>query len=322
MTLNFQRSLFTSLIVSASLTACNTPKGQVKTQELVAANTSKSASNGHWLLLGTQAQGTFAFTDAPFSARFHWHNNKEFPTPVTALAIAANAAIAITASNDRLVIWNTDTGQPAHHLSAPATIKAIAINRDGTLAALALTNNTAVIINLVRGGVIDTFVHQSPVLSIAIDDQYLLTGEEANQAHLWKINEKSPLQSFQHNDGVNMVTFGPADILVTAGRYDATKFWNKKSGALAATISSSAKSMDAGRRALRVVFESETQVIIGYSDSTVERVDLNNAKTLKKWVVSASTPFTKSSASLIGIEQIEGQLYAISSDSRAHRLVE
>ena len=322
MTLNFQRNLLAALITSATLTACSPPKGQVKTEELVAASTRISASNSHWLLLGTQAQGAYALTDTPLTPRFHWRTNKDFPTPITAIAIAANAPKAITATNDQLVIWNSDTGQAAHYLSAPAVINALAINNEGTLAALALTNNTAVIINLVRGGVVNTFTHKSPVLSIAISGEHLLTGEEANNAHLWQINQGTPLENFEHKDGVNYVAFGPANTLVTAGRYDATKFWDKTSGKIKATISSSAKAMDAGRRAIGVIFESADQVVIGYSDSTIERVNLATETTSKKWVVSTSTPFTKSGASLVGIEQVGGNIYAISSDSRAHRLIE
>lgn len=322
MTLKFQRTLLASLIIGTSLNACTPPKGQVKTHELVTASTRISASNSHWLLIGTQAQGAYALTDTPLSPRFHWRTNKDFPTPITAIAIAANAPKAITATNDRLVIWNSDTGQAIHHLSAPAVINALAINDEGTLAALALSNNTAVIINLVRGGVVNTFTHQSPVLSIAIHGEHLLTGEEGNSAHLWQINQDAPLKSFEHKDGVNYVAFGPANTLVTAGRYDATKFWDKSSGKVKTTISSSAKAMDAGRRAIGVVFESAEQVVIGYSDSAIERVNLTSSTTLKKWVISASTPFTKSGASLVGIEKVEGNIYAISSDSRAHRLID
>lgn len=322
MTLNFQRNLIAALVVSANLSACAPPKGHVTSQDLVAASTRISASNSHWLLIGTQSQGAYALTETPLTPRYHWQNDKDFPTPITAIAIASRAPKAITASNDRLVIWNSNSGQAEHYLSAPSVINSLAINSEGTLAALALANNTAVIINLVRGGVVNTLVHQSSVLSIAIDGQHLLTGEEANRAHLWQINQNSPIRSFDHNDGVNYVAFGPNNLLVTAGRYDATKFWDKNSDKIKSTISSSAKAMDAGRRAIGVIFENTDQVVIGYSDSTIERVNLPNAKTIKKWVVSASTPFTKNGATLVGIEQVEGKIYAITSDSRAHRLLD
>lgn len=305
-----------------SLTSCAPPKGATNTQELVAASTRITASNGQWLLLGTQAQGAVALAGDPFEARYHWRIAKDFPTPTTGIAIAKNAAKAISASNERLVIWNSETGQALHHLSAPAVINDLAINAEGTLAALALANNTAVIINLVRGGVVNTLTHQSPVLTIALDGQYLLTGEEANQAHLWRIDGNAPLHSFSHEDAVNFVAFGPSDLLVTAGRYDATYFRDKHSGKTKTVISSKAEAMDAGRRAIDVIFTNNEEVVIGYSDATVEQVNLTQAKRLKLWTLSPATPFTKSGSSLVGLEQINGKIYGITSDSRAHQLLD
>lgn len=275
------------------------------------------------IVFGTLEAGAVAHINNTQEANYLWRLANESQQAIGAVAIAKNAPTAITSSGSTLTVWSTATGKAAHYLSAPASINAIAINDDGTRAILGLDNRTATIINLQRGGVIQSLPHASPVLAVALNNKGLaLTGEETNKAHLWKIGMETPLFTQEHSDAVTLVRFTPDNKLAfSASRYDTLKGWDLQSPhPTSYELSSKSMALKAGRRAIDVAFVDSKNFLIIFSDNTVEHRNIDQTNALKQWRVGKKTMLAKDNTRPVSIGKFNKDWKIIMSDGKLYSL--
>ncbi|HEY7772471.1 MAG TPA: hypothetical protein VIC26_04780 [Marinagarivorans sp.] len=277
------------------------------------------------IIAGSIDNGAAAHFNSTTEANFFWRTGgvNDSQQPVSAVALSADNNTAITASGSTLNLWDTQSGQSRHYLSAPATINAVAINPSGTRAALALDNKTAVVINLERGGIVQTWVHASPVLSVAINNKgVVLTGEEANAAHLWRLGVDEALVTQTHEDAVTLVAFDDSgDTAVTASRYDSVHFWQTAGKhETQYRISGKAMALKAGRRAVDIAFTAPNSVLVAFSDNTIEYRRFTQQTPIQRWALGKKTMLARENSTLIAIGQFKNSWRALMSDGRLYEL--
>lgn len=279
------------------------------------------------IVAGSIENGSIAHLNSLTQANYLWRTGSitQSQQPVSAVALSANKPVAITASGSTLNLWDTQSGESRQYLSAPAAINAVAINPNGTRAAFALDNNTAVIINLDRGGIVQILVHESPVLSVAINDKgFVLTGEEANKAKLWRLGVEEPLFTQTHNDAVTLVAFDPSgDIAASSSRYDSINFWQTKEDyETLYRISGKAMALKAGRRAVDIAFVQSRTALVAFSDNTIELKDFSLDTPKKKWALGKKTILARDNSTLIAIGQFKNIWRALMSNGHIYDLGE
>ncbi len=304
------------------LCACQPKAAPYSSEALALRSVHSAAISEAYLIIGSLDKGAFVYSQNLKAPIYHWHMGANDPA-VDNIAIANNAPTAITTSGSNLVIWDLGTGKSRHFLSAPAKINAVAINSDGSLAAFGLANHQAIVIDLNKGGIIHNFSHRSAVNAIALwGNQLLLTGEESNQSILWSLASGKQIISQQHEDGVTRVGFlQDGQLALSSSRYDTIKIWQtQENNPIHSTLSTRAKAMQAGKRLVDFVFFSETELLFGYSDRTVEWRALGDANTKLTWNLSKKMPLTTDSKALIAVGFFNHQKVAITSNGQLHTL--
>jgi WD40 repeat protein len=305
------------------ITGCDRAQHLEEYQKISALSVSAAAIKPNGIVFGTLENGAYAHLSDTTQPNFLWRQPSNNQQSISHVAIAKGASIAITTSGSTLTVWDTTTGKSLHYLSAPAPINAIAINHKASRAILGLSNHTASIINLNRGGVLQTLPHSSPVVAVAIqgDDMYL-TGEEANLAHLWQAGTNTPLHSQQHNDAVTYIQFNPtATMAISASRYDAIKGWDlKQPFTTRYQLSSKAMAMKAGRRVIDLAFTDPLHFIAIFSDNTIEHRSMQSQQALKKWHVGKKTILAKENTRPVSVGEFKKQWRVLMSDGKLYTI--
>lgn len=313
----------TLLTLSIFLSACDQSIQLSSNEKISDKSITTAVITPNGIVLGTLENGAVAHINDTQQANYLWRLPNDSQQAVSAVAIAKKAPTAITSSGSTLTIWNTSTGKAAHYLSAPASINTIAITDDGSRAILGLDNRTATIINLQRGGIIQSLPHSSPVLAVAISNKGLvLTGEEMNKAHLWKIGMELPLFTQEHSDAVTLVRFAPNNKLVfSASRYDTMKGWDPLPPySTSYELSSQSMALKAGRLAIDMAFIDTKNLLILFSDNTIEYRNLGEADTLKQWRVGKKTILAKENTRPVSIGKFNNDWKVIMSDGKLYSL--
>lgn len=312
-------------LTTCSLSACTKPLKPISQLQVSQNTISAGLIEPQIMLLGSLTKGTAAHTQSLEQPSYLWSmGSSSQNNPITAIAYNAKTQQALTASNNQLVIWNTKTGQSKHFLSAPAKINAIAINPNGTHAILGLQNHQAQVLNLNIGGITQTLAHNSPVLSVAFNEQYLLTGEENNKAHLWQLGQKKAAYTHQHNDGVTKTGFSPnGQYAITAGRYDTITLLNVKNPkniSTAQTIAIKAMALKAGKRLIDFKFTNNTQILLAYSDNIIQHYDMQQKIVLKQWSTAKKTMLAKDNSTIIALGQYQNKWWVLNSAGKLFEL--
>ncbi len=311
------------LVAACSLSACSKALKPISHVNISQNTISAGLITQDILLLGSLSQGTAVHTQSLEQPNYLWRTASP-QNPVTAVAYSPGKHQAFTASGNNLTIWDTQTGQSLHYLSAPAAINAIAINPAGTRALLGLDNNQAQVLNLDIGGIVQTLTHSSRVLSVAFSQQFMLTGEEANKAHVWQLGQKTPIATHTHNDGVTKVGFSPdGQYAITASRYDETKLLTlkpPKNITLAHSIPLRAMALKAGKRLVDFYFISHNQVLWAYSDHTIEQYDIQQYRTLATWSTAKSQGLAKDTSAVIALGQFQKKWWVLHSNGTLFEL--
>lgn len=104
--------------------------------------------------------------------------------------VAQTASIAITADDETIAIWDTETGESKAYWKLPAVPLDIDLSKDGRFALIGFNDNKARIIDMTTGTAWKTFEHADEVNTVALshDEQYALIGSDDTAARLWNLN--------------------------------------------------------------------------------------------------------------------------------------
>ncbi|MDZ7925244.1 MAG: hypothetical protein U5M23_14580 [Marinagarivorans sp.] len=302
--------------------ACQPTAAPYTSEYLLLKSINSAAISEAYLIIGSLDQGALVYSKSLKAPIYHWHMGANDPA-IDAIAIASNAPTAITTSANNLVIWDLATGKSRHFLTAPAGINSVAINDEGSLAALGLANQQAIVIDLNKGGIIHTLNHRSAINTVALwQKTRLLTGEEANQATLWSLTSGKQIATQSHGDGVTKVGFlNKGELALSSSRYDAIKIWQtQENGQLKNTLSTRKKAMQAGKRLVDFATLNNAELLLGYSDRAIEWRKRGEEKIETRWNLTKKIPLTIDSKALIAVGIFNHQKVAVTSNGQLHTL--
>ncbi|MBN1360116.1 MAG: serine/threonine protein kinase [Sedimentisphaerales bacterium] len=165
---------------------------------------------------------------------FRGHKGK-----VGAVAFSPDGKRIVSAGADnRLQVWDADTGEQWRTLSGTAPI---AFSPDGNWVVSGSGGNTLKLWDAESGAALGAFAgHEAGCYSVAFspDGRQIVSGGEDKAVRVWDINSGEALRTFQgHERSVTSVVFSPDGRRVVSGSIDGTlKVWNAKNGNILKTI--------------------------------------------------------------------------------------
>ncbi|AFJ01331.1 WD-repeat protein [Methylophaga frappieri] len=186
-----------------------------------------SADNRYLLTADTRA-GARLWDRQNNSLKFEWQNAAADADGTQVVAIAADAARAVTVERETVLVWDMVSGQPLHRLTFPIRVTAAAIAPDGSHLLLALADRRAIYFDIAENQVRHRFIHDGkavnstvdlPISAVAIspDGKLALTGGDDFTARLWDLQTGQQQFSWRHENRVNLVYFDPQSRFVVTG---------------------------------------------------------------------------------------------------------
>ncbi|VUD53635.1 hypothetical protein TDB9533_01874 [Thalassocella blandensis] len=257
---------------------------------------------------------------------FNWnHKSGEYST-IVAADFSHNAAWAITATPFDLVLWNTQSGEGERFWSAPGEILDATLGPDARFALLGLSDHNAVIFDIRRGGILQTFTHQNRVRSVDLsqDGTLALTGSEDYTANLWDTQSGKKLYAIKHDDDVQLVKLSPdGKLALSVAKYDKALIWQTSDGQAIGEIPLGKEEQKRGMRFTTATFSADgNQLLTGRPDQTVDLWDVKTLSKISSWRLPKRDAWKPTSAAVIHISfsAEPGTFYALASNGFIHQL--
>jgi WD40 repeat protein len=226
----------------------------------------------------------------PKERLFNWNHSADAASVITASALSPDGRYAMTAEQQTMVLWDTQTGEDITYWRAPANIEAIALSNNtdkGVLAALALDNHTAVIFNASFGRIVREFLHQQRVRSVAIsaDGTTLLSGAEDHQSIYWSITEGVEISRHSHSDEVRLsVLSADLSLAFSVSKYDKATVWQTADGQPIGNVPILGDALRRGRTFSAARFSADNRMLVtGSSDRMVQLWRLPQLEEVARW---------------------------------------
>lgn len=220
-----------------------------------------------------------------------------------------------------MAVWSTETGESQRFWQSPSRIIDLEISSTAEYALLALDNQSAVLFNLLRGGVVGTLQHEETISSVSINDEatLALTGANDGIARIWSLENGKPLFELTHNLPVNFVALSPSgDWAITAAYQGGVYVWSTKTGNKSVELFR----VNPGITALE--FNStEDQLLIGTARERMLLVLRASGEITKRWQIPNDGPWHKAAVIAVSFGDQKSSLeryHAISSTGFAYTL--
>ncbi|MFL0811086.1 MAG: hypothetical protein K6L76_11775 [Agarilytica sp.] len=257
---------------------------------------------------------------------FNWnHKENEFTTLVAA-DFSSDGRWVLTANPFNMVLWDSNTGRGERFWTAPGEILDAELGPGANMAILGLSDHSAVIFNIKRGGILRTFEHQNRVRSVDLsrDGRFAITGSEDYTAKLWDVSSGENLLTFKHNDDVQLVKLAPdGSRALSVSKYDRAIVWNTQTGESLGEIPLGKQHIKRGTRFTCARFNEDGSLLLtGRPDQLVELWDAVTFERVAVWKAPKRDAWKPTSAAIIDVSFSENTntFYAIASNGFVHQL--
>lgn len=267
--------------------------------------------NANGAVIGSIHHGASFWTLHPPARQFNWNHSPNRYTEVLYTDVSSDGQRALTADYNNLALWNARTGEPVWYWTAPARIQALDLSADGSLVLLGLGNNQAVLFDAVNGGVLRTFDHDGPVISVSLSDdaRIALTGSEDLTARLWSVTDNQRLQTFTLPNQVKLVKLtGDARLALLAPADEPAQLWNLATGEQIAELATGDVRVYSAR------FESADRLLIGTTHRRILQFDIESGERTGLWQIGSFWGGTYQSATILDMRWRNERLWALGSD--------
>lgn len=236
---------------------------------------------------------------------FNWNHDSQAPSTIIAADFSDDNRWALTAMSHTLVLWNTQSGQSERFWTAPAGIRDVELNKDASLALLALDDNRAVIFNARRGGIRSTLQHKNRVLSVDFseDARFAITGSEDETAILWDLRNAQALRTIKHDAPVQLVALSnDGQLALSASKYDKALVWRTENAEKITEIPLSAERLKRGLVFSSARFNKDnSRLLTGRPDQIVQLWQLAPLRELARWQLPKRQRWKPSSVAVIDV---------------------
>lgn len=256
---------------------------------------------------------------------YNWNHKENDFTTIVAADFSHTGNWALTANPFDMVLWDANTGRGERFWTAPGEILDVELGPNANMALLGLSDHSAVIFNVKRGGILRTFQHNNRVRSVDLsrDGSLAITGSEDYTANLWDVSSGKKLSTIKHNDDVQLVKLSPnGQIALSMSKYDKALLWNTNTGTIIGELPLEAERLARGLRFTCARFnEDGSQLLTGRPDQFVELWETATLKKLKRWKLPKRDAWKPSSASVVDVAfKSDGGFTAIASNGYVHHL--
>lgn len=138
---------------------------EVAIQGLYTASLSKTSD---YAVIGSVQHGGSLWKVATDERLYDWNHSHNYLSTLINSSISADNLWSVTADQNTLVLWDIKQGDSKRFWHSTGEVLDLAINETGTQALLGLADNSAVLFDVVAGGIKQTFQHKDAVRSVDI----------------------------------------------------------------------------------------------------------------------------------------------------------
>lgn len=257
---------------------------------------------------------------------FNWNHQSDEATTIIAADFSPDGNWAITADPATLVLWNTRSGAGERYWTAPGKILDAKLGPGGNLAILGLDDHNAVIFDVQRGGIKQTFAHNNRVRSVDFsgDGRLALTGSEDTMARLWDTNTGRLLFSYRHQDDVQLVKLSSDGALaLSVSKYDKALVWTTNNGEVLGELPLTAQHLKRGLTFTAARFSDDNQYLLtGRPDQIVQLWQLPQLTEVARWQLPKRERWKPTGAAVLAVAygQQPGDYIAVASNGFVHWL--
>lgn len=267
--------------------------------------------NASGVVIGSIHHGGSFWSLHPPAREFNWNHSPDSYTDILYTDLSADGERALTANYSNLALWNTGNGESIWYWTAPARIQALELSADGSLALLGLSNNQAVLFDVVNGGVLRTFDHDGPVISVSLSDdaRFALTGSEDLTARLWSVTDNERLRTFTLPNQVKLVRLtGDARQALIAPADEPAQLWNLDTGEQTAELATGDARVYSAR------FEPGNRLLIGTTHRRILQFNAESGERTGLWQIGRFWRSTYRSTTVLDMRWRNERLWALGSD--------
>jgi WD40 repeat protein len=162
---------------------------------------------------------------------FNWNHTKEEPSVVRSAVFSEDGQFAATSNDQIIALWNTSTGQSVRFWNSPSRITSLDMAKQYIL--IGQNNNTALVFDIINGGMIGSLKHKDIVSSVSMDDKakFALTGSHDGRARYWSLDDGEEIHNWPHQTPVELVQLSQdGQYALTAAYQGPVSLWNTLSG--------------------------------------------------------------------------------------------
>lgn len=323
----FPSTIFFAVMLAA-LSACSGDLHPTDSLEVAVKGIHGGAltDDGNAAVIGSIHHGGSYWKIGSQERAFNWNHKEGETTTIVVADFSSDNAWALTANPYNLVLWNTASGQGERFWAAPGEILDAELGPGANIALLGLSDHTAVIFNIRRGGIMRTFQHQNRVRSVDFskDGRLALTGSEDYTATLWDVSSGNMLKNMKHEDDVQLVKLSPnGDLALSVSKYDKAVLWDTSTGKARGELKLNDERIKRGATFVCARFnEDGTLLLTGQPDQIVQLWDVATLSPVASWKLPKRDPWKPTSASVIDVSFTEepSTYRAIASNGFIHTL--
>lgn len=315
------------IILLLALLGCSRGTPPVESYEYAAQGLYSGviSTNAEQAIVGSINHGGSLWQIAENARLFNWNHKQDEYSHIIAADFSPNQRLAITATPQTMVLWDTLSGEGISFWTAPSEILDIDLLANTNYALLGMADHSAAIFDVQRGGVKQVYYHKGRVNSVDVNTSkgLVLSGSEDYSARLWQLQTAEELFRWDHEDEVQLVELSPdGNLAFTMSKYDKAAVWNTATGEQVGTIPLFRTALARGKLFTAAVFsEDGTQLATGNSDRLVQLWDIGSMRETGRWILPKRDPMRPTSASVLAVAFTgSNSIFAIASDGFAHKL--
>lgn len=294
-------------LIGLLLSACDSAKTPLEWQTYATLGLYSAAisNDGRFAVIGAQAEGGSLWKIETAERLYDWNHQKSTRSLIAKTAFSPEGEFAVTANQQDLVLWHTATGKAEWFWSSPGEILDIALTSNGREALVGLANHTAVIFDIVNGGIKHTLRHGGRVRSVALskNGKFAITGADDYTTSIWDISTAKRVQQMTLDNIIDTVALSDdGELAFSASSLDKGIIWSPITGKIISYISGNESFTKKRISYLSARFSDDnTQLLTGSSSGSVKLWDAQDGSLLEYWQAHKKHAYGPTSVSVIAV---------------------